>query len=64
MKISIWRDLDWNLEVYPIFVLSNKTIATWIEISWKVYELLINCPYEQRNTEIQTLLDNNDIWKK
>lgn len=64
MFISIGKDNNWDLEVYPTFVLSNKTIATWIEIEWKVYELLINCPYEQRNTEIQSLLDNIEKWKK
>ncbi len=59
MKVSVWKDNRNNLEMYPIFVISNKTIETNIEIESRVYELLINCPIEERNKKIQEILDDN-----
>lgn len=57
MFISIW-ETNWVYECYPTYVLSNKTIATWIEVDMSEQEI-INLTHDK----IKELLDNQNKWK-
>ncbi len=63
MKVSIWKDNNDNLEMYPCFVQSNKTILEKVEVKSETYEYLLNCEIEIRNKLIQDILNKN-LWNK
>lgn len=52
MKISI-GETNWVYEAYPTYVISNKTIATWIEVDMNEWEII-----ELTHDKIKDLLDN------
>lgn len=58
MKISI-GETNWVYECYPTYVISNKTIATWIEVDMNEQEI-INLTHER----CKEILDNLNIWNK
>lgn len=58
MKISVW-ETNWVYEAYPTYVISNKTIASWIEVDMNEQEI-INLTHDK----IKSLLDNQNLWDK